>query len=216
MEGKSKAQRQGILRYLEEMYHPHTIILYGSWCDGTNGPGSDFDALLIADGIEESHDASEVEGVVLDVFCYPTGALEQKNPGELLQLYHGTAVRDERGIAAGLIDRVQAYMEEQRIHAPEEKRFQRDWCRKMLNRSRRGDPEGLYRRHWLLTESLELYCVLRDIFYFGSKKTLLMLERDDPEGYELVCAALRECSQAAMEQWMNYVTEEQEPDYDKT
>lgn len=201
-----ETSKAAILRYLEETYHPHTIITYGSYRDGTNGQDSDFDALLIADGIAKGHDAATVAGVTLDVFCYPTGALEEcQDVGEFVQLFDGALERDERGIGAELLRRVNGSIEENRVRSAEEKQFGRDWCSKMLRRSARGDTEGLYRRHWLLCDSLSIYCELRDRYYFGPKKTLRYLERQDPAGYALLQAALTECSQRNVEQWVSHV-----------
>ena len=36
--------------------------------------------------------------------------------------------------------------------------FQREGCKKMLLRTLRSDAEGLYRWHWVLIDSLEIFC----------------------------------------------------------
>lgn len=36
-----------VLKYIREKYNPLSIILYGSYADGTNNLNSDFDALVI-------------------------------------------------------------------------------------------------------------------------------------------------------------------------
>lgn len=119
--------KETILRYLEETYHPHTIITYGSYRDGTNGQDSDFDALLIADGIARGHDAATAAGVTLDVFCYPTGGLEERrDAGEIVQIFDGALEQDERGTGAKLLRRVNGYVEENRVRSAEEKQFSRD------------------------------------------------------------------------------------------
>lgn len=40
----------------------------------------------------------------------------------------------------------------------------------MLERAARGDAEGLYRAPWLLTDSLEIYCVMRDPGIISGRK----------------------------------------------
>ena len=63
--------QDAIIQYLKDTYHPEGIIAYGSFADGSAGEHSDFDALLIADGVKK-HDSSVIGGTVLDVFVYPT------------------------------------------------------------------------------------------------------------------------------------------------
>ena len=65
-----------ILRYIQETYNPLSIILYGSYVDGTNGLNSDFDALVITADHERFHDTSFVNGIPLDVFVYPARYFE--------------------------------------------------------------------------------------------------------------------------------------------
>mgnify|MGYP002508212092 CR=1 FL=1 len=44
-------------------YSPLSIILYGSYANGTNNLNSDFDALVISHHHEEFHDTSFVNGI---------------------------------------------------------------------------------------------------------------------------------------------------------
>ena len=61
-----------------------------------------FDALIIA-GEEKTHDSSIVDGVVLDVFVYPTERFSADyDPEEFVQVWDGKIVLDEHGIAGQL------------------------------------------------------------------------------------------------------------------
>ena len=60
-----------IITYLQEKYMPLSIIVYGSYANGTNDLNSDFDALVIYDDSNQIHDTSFVNGIQLDVFVYP-------------------------------------------------------------------------------------------------------------------------------------------------
>ena len=61
-----------------------------------------FDALIIA-GKEKAHDSSIVDGVVLDVFVYPTETFSADyDPEEVVQVWDGKTVLDEHGIAGQL------------------------------------------------------------------------------------------------------------------
>ena len=88
--------------------------------------------------------------------------------------------------------------------SPDEKAELRSWCDKMLCRAKRRDPEGMYRSHWLLTDSLEIYCDMRDRFYFGPKKTIRLLKKEDYRGFTLFCNAMEDHN--CMDSWINYVT----------
>jgi hypothetical protein len=59
------------------------------------------------------------------------------------------------------------------------------WLEKMLTRAVKGDAEGDYRRHWLLKDILEIYFVLRGTWYFGPKKSLAMLQDQNPEHFDV-------------------------------
>ena len=65
-----------LLKYIQETYNPLSIILYGSYANGTNNLNSDFDALVITADHERFHDTSFVDGIPLDVFVYPAKYFE--------------------------------------------------------------------------------------------------------------------------------------------
>lgn len=75
---------EGILKYIQEKYDPLSIILYGSYADGTNNLNSDFDALVITSGQEQLHDTSLVGGIPLDVFVYPSNFLMENMRARIL------------------------------------------------------------------------------------------------------------------------------------
>ena len=99
-----------ILDYLVETYHPDALLVYGSFADGSANAGSDFDALVIADR-PKAHDASVVDGTVLDVFVYPLEAFRgDYDPEEYLQVFDGEILLDRSGLAAQLQERVRDYL----------------------------------------------------------------------------------------------------------
>ena len=207
MDGKERwelpAVPPGVLNYLTETYSPLAILAYGSYADGTWGPDSDFDALLLTDGGRADHDVSFVEGVQLDVFLYPAGHFDGPfDPGQFPQLADAVLLLDRDGRGRALADRVREWQAEQRPPAREELRTQVAWCRKMLRRTERGDAEGLFRWHWLLTDSLEICCSLLNAPYRGPKKSLLWLRETWPEGYALYTDALARLDAAALERWV--------------
>ncbi len=194
-----------VVRYLMDTYRPDAIIIYGSFADGSAGANSDFDALVIA-GDAVKHDASVVGGVVLDVFVYPAETFRgDYDPQEFVQVFDGKILLDKSGLAKRLQHRVLEYIERAPAKSDDEICQALDWCGKMLARAARGDAEGYYRWHWLLTDSLGIYFDARRLRYFGPKKALRELERRDAEGYALYSRALRDFSPGALARWIAHL-----------
>lgn len=193
---------ESVLNYLYGTYAPRTLILYGSWADGTNGEGSDFDALILADHAPH-HDVSFVEGVQLDVWVYPVDYFAADDVlDEIVQITDGIVIHDPEGLGAALQKRVKIYAAKQPIKSADENAESLAWCRKMLTRAVRGDTEGLYRWHWLLTDSLEIACDLLHQRYRGPKKSLRWLETERPDVYAAYTRALAEFTQEALRAWL--------------
>lgn len=101
-----------IIRYLQNKYAPLSIILYGSYADGTNNLNSDFDALVIAPDHEPFHDTSVVDGIPLDVFVYPPAYFAGDYDCEdFIQIHDGRILKDSGGIGKSLQAKVQAYLQ---------------------------------------------------------------------------------------------------------
>ena len=95
-----------ILTYIQKTYQPEAVVVYGSFADGSAGAGSDFDALVIA-GSRACHDASEIDGVTLDVFVYPAATFcADYDPEDFVQIFDGKILLDRCGTAAQLQKRV--------------------------------------------------------------------------------------------------------------
>lgn len=201
--GRENNNMESILNYLYGTYAPEALILYGSWADGTNNAGSDFDALIIAERAAY-HDVSVVNGVQLDVWVYPPehfaadDALE-----EIVQIVDGVVLHDPQAIGAALKARVQQYVDSIPVRSAEDNAQSVAWCRKMLSRTARGDAEGLYRWHWLLTDTLEIACDLLYHPYRGPKKSLRWLEAAHPAVYAAYARALSDFSQEALSAWID-------------
>ena len=145
-----------ILDYLTNTYHPLAMIGYGSYANGTQNAQSDFDVLLMCRSCPCRHDGSVIDGIRLDaVLRTPQEVLDENAPQDLITVHDGVILlENENHIAQGLIDRVRVYAAAHAVRDADEKRHLRQWSLKMLERAARGDAEGLYRAHWLLTDSL--------------------------------------------------------------
>lgn len=198
--------RNKIIEYLINKYEPHTIILYGSYADGTNNDYSDFDALIITDKNGVLHDGNEVEGVKLDIFIYNTSDIVKDiNYEKYVQLYDGEIIIDKYGIGNNLKVKVIEHLRNTYIKSNEEKEHHIQWCEKMLLRTKRDDIEGYYRWHWLLVDSLEIYFILCDEYYFGPKKSLLKLKKKNLEAFNYYNNALTKFDLESLRQWITYL-----------
>ena len=194
-----------IISYLKETYQPDAIITYGSFADGSENENSDFDALVVADH-EKMHDSSVINGVMLDVFIYPAELFRSEySSEEFVQIRDGIIVSDKNGIADSLQKRVRSYIESAPKKTIDEIREEIRWCEKMVLRTMRNDAEGYYRWHWVLIDSLELYCDIRRTYYFGPKKTLRLMEQTDEEAFRKYSKALKIFEREYLSDWISYL-----------
>ena len=178
-----------ILEYLKNTYSPISILVYGSFADGTNDETSDFDCMLIVPEKEREHDDAVINGIQLDCFIFTEAELQSEEIDAFLTAYNSHIVLDN-GIGAELKRRVHAYVEGNSRTPQEEKDFLKSWIRKTVRRIAKNDDEGNMRAVSFLAESLTDYCMLRDMFYLGSKKAISYLREADAEGYSLFHAAV--------------------------
>ncbi len=195
-----------IIRYLRETYHPLSVIVYGSYADGSQNQSSDFDALVITQAGKQFHDVSFVGDVQLDVFVYPASDVtEAPDFDAFVQIFDGKVVLDSDGIGQGLQDRVLEHLSRMPGKTDAEIREELEWCLKMYARAGRGDAEGYFRWHWLLVDSLEIACDILHRPYYGPKKSLRWLQKHHPRLFEAYSRALAGMDSQALEDWMNYL-----------
>ncbi len=191
------------LAYLQEKYAPVGLLVYGSWAEGTNGPSSDLDVLVLTENGVAGHDESVVDGVTLDAFIYPASELAGGvAPEDFCQVEGGRILLDKTGLLAELKAAVEAWAAAFTPEPLSARRSALAWCRKMQARALRGDPEGLYRWHWLLTESLQIYFETVGQRWRGPKKALRLLRETDRDAAEAYERALSGLDGAALDAWL--------------
>lgn len=208
-EAMDPTELRALVEGLRQTHGAHTALLYGSLADGSAGPESDIDLALFAPIAQVRRDARWHQGRALDVFVHPETVLAEPSAEQLY--LRGAQVLAQRGDEA---TRFLAQLEA--LHAkgpqplaPDEAQALRVWVAKMLQRLRRGDAEGDYRRHWLLMMALEDYFALRTLWYPGPKKALAWMAREAPDHHVLCAAALRPgASDEAIAAWMATVIED--------
>jgi hypothetical protein len=179
-----------LIEDLRRHHRLHTLILYGSHARGDATAESDIDFAGFADVPVTVRDARLWKGAFLDGFVYPT-ALALAPDADMLKLCGGRVLLDERGLASALLRRLDELdAQGPPILPATEQQMRRLWARKMLARLKRGDVEGNYRRHWLLSQLLEDYFALRGQWYRGPKRALAWLEGREPSSFALFERAL--------------------------
>ena len=192
-----------ITEYLINTYHPRALLVYGSFVRGDRDEYSDFDCMVIVDSKEKDHDDSVIGGVQLDCFIFTAEEAAAEDVDPFLTAFDSKILLDD-GTGAALKERVRKYVAEHTVTEESEKEFIRSWIRKILRRMEKGDDEGSYRGILFLSESLEDYCALRNLFYFGSKKTIAYLKANDPQGYALFHDAVTGRTNESIRAWAEY------------
>lgn len=195
-----------IIDYIKQRYNPLSIILYGSYANGTNNLNSDFDALVISDDHEQFHDTSFVDGIQLDLFVYPASYFEgDYDCNDFIQIFDGKIIVDRGGQGKALQAKVQSYLQNRPQISNAEIDASVDWCVKMLARVKRCDAEGMFRWHWVLIDSLEIFCDVMRQPYWGPKKSLKWMEENHPTAFACYQTALTDLSMESLENWILYI-----------
>lgn len=195
-----------ILKYIKKKYNPISIILYGSYADGTNNQNSDFDALVISADYEQYHDTSFVNDIQLDVFVYPVARFnEPYDCNDFVQLFDGKIVLDSKNVGKTLKENVLSYLQTRPQKTEADIKADIDWCVKMLERTKRNDTEGTFRWHWLLVDSLEIFCNIRKAPYYGPKKALKWMKENHPNAFLAYQRALTEFTFESLANWISYI-----------
>lgn len=193
-----------ILDYLLQTYNPSSIIIYGSYADGTNNLNSDFDALVISHDQGIQHDMSFVDDVQLDVFVYPESHFDTRyNCEDFIQIMDGKIILDENNRGKLLKENILAYINSLPKKSKEEIFDNISWCEKMLLRTQRLDVEGMFRWHWVLVDSLEIFCNAVSYFYRGPKKALLWMENNHPNEFCIYKKALSQMDYNSLKNWID-------------
>lgn len=195
-----------ILNYIQQKYSPVSVIIYGSYANGTNDSSSDFDALVISCDHEQCHDTSFVGSIQLDIFVYPATFFDGDfDCQDFIQIFDGKIIVDCNGIGKSLQTHVLTYLRNRPRKTHAENQANIDWCVKMLERAKRCDAEGVFRWHWVLIDSLEIFCDLVQQPYLGPKKSLQWMEENHPAAFSCYKKALSEFSMESLTNWISYL-----------
>lgn len=196
-----------IIEYIKSAYDPSVIIVYGSYADGSNNLNSDFDALVLSPTHEKFHDTSTVNSVTMDIFVYPEKHFEgDLSCEDFPQLADGIIVLDTEDKGLNLKNKIIAYLENKPHKTKAEIKDNISWCVKMLQRANRQDAEGYFRWHWVLIDSLEMFCDAVEHNYKGPKKALSWMEKEFPQAFSLYNKALTSLDYDHLTNWIDYLS----------
>jgi predicted nucleotidyltransferase len=179
-----------LVEYLTDKYSCHSIILYGSYKNGSFTRESDVDLICFSDSKGSYNDTEMFQNKKMDVWIYNSKML--KKPKNFLHLNDSTLLIDTKGLGKDFLLKInQIYKKGPKVLPDNEVKFLKSWLMKMYQRVKKGDIEGNYRYHWLLFDSLEIYFKFRNLWYLGPKKSLEWLSLNDKVTYILFDSALK-------------------------
>lgn len=182
-----------IKNYLIDKYNCHTIILYGSYANGNYTDESDIDIICFSDNQSNYNDTSIYNGKQLDVWIY--NSQELNKPEKFLHILTNKVLLDTRNLSSTFLNKInEIYLKGPEKLDENKRKFLKDWLKKMLIRTQKGDIEGNYRHYWMITDSLELYFELKGLWFLGPKKSLRWLSNNDIYAYNLFNEALNSTS----------------------
>jgi predicted nucleotidyltransferase len=167
------------------------MILYGSRARGEATVTSDYDIIAIRENGSFERDCRFFNNFYLDIFVYSDDNIK-KPDASLIRMKDGIVLYQKDNIGEDLIKKVKEIFKAGPPVTPLwEKHEINTWVIKMLERAKRDDIEGNFRRHWLLHDLLECYFKLRDSWYLGPKESFRWLKINDSVTYSLFDAALK-------------------------
>ena len=174
---------------LVQRFAVRVVLLYGSCARGTSTPESDVDVVCFVADERRFPTTYCWQGCVIDAWLHPLA--DARDERAFLKLHDGRLLLDEAGVGASLLARVQAQLAQppSRLCDEEAERL-RVWLWRMLRRAQRNDVSGHYRRHWLLYELLDVWCVLQGVRNLGPDLALRELAQRAPQTHAALCGAL--------------------------
>ncbi len=192
-----------IVAYLKEKYRLSSMIVSGDYAEGNIRPDSIFEAIAMGATSPYAHESGVVEGVKLDVLIYPREIFYGEIALDEFEAAHeGLVVLDEDGMASWLKRMIAQQIASIPLKPTEALEEALHWCRSMCLRSAQPDAEGLFCRHWLLTDSVEVYSDVCGEPFLSPKKTMSKMAKHDPEAAEIHLRAMGSMNHADLAAWV--------------
>ena len=192
-----------IIEFLKEKYRLSSIVVSGDYAEGNISPLSSFEAVGLGPTSPYAHETAELDGVKLDVLIYPREIFYGEIAlDEFEQLHEGLVALDEDGMGSWLKRMIANQIASIPMKSDEAVEDSLHWCRAMAERAATHDAEGCFCRHWLLTDSVEIYCDVCALPFLSPKKTMSKMAKKDPEAAAIHLAALSDMSDESLTAWV--------------
>lgn len=196
--------KEKLVEYITKKYQCHTIILYGSFANGTFDEESDIDVVGFTDNDMEHQDKSLFDGRALDLWIYNDKKL--KHPEEFLHIRTGQSLLDSNHQSDEFLTQINALFNKGPEQLTQEAKDNHIlWLEKMLKRTLKNDIEGQYRFHWALTDILPIYFEITNQWYLGSKESFIWLEKNNLEAFILFKKLYSESSVGVLKETIDYM-----------
>lgn len=192
-----------IIAYLKEKYRLSSMIVSGDYAEGSIKADSVFEAIAMGATSPYAHETAAVDGVKLDVLIYPREIFYGEIAlDEFESAHEGLVVLDEDGMGSWLKRMVAQQIASIPLKPREAVADSLHWCRSMAARAAETDAEGLFCRHWLLTDSVEVYSDVCGQPFLSPKKTMSKMAKSDPEAAEIHLRAMGSMDHASLMAWV--------------
>ncbi len=197
-----------IIGFLKEKYRLTSLVLSGDYAEGDLRPGSTFEGVGLGPTSPYAHETGTVEGVKLDVLVYPRDIFY----GEIAlddfeQLHEGLVVLDEDGMGSWLKRMIGNQIASIPLKPDEAVEDALHWCETMAESAAAHDAEGYFCRHWLLTDSVEVYSDVCGLPFLSPRKTMSKMAKNDPEAAAIHLAALSGMDDESLAAWVKLLRE---------
>lgn len=181
-----------IVRHIQETYGAHTVILYGSRAQGTATPKSDYDIILLREAGTLREDMRDLfKGAYLDLHFFSDEAVIATDLTGCLSIAEGAAVLSQKdNLGERLIQNVKKIYEGGFFTSDQIKQDVIDEIKMNLSKID-STTVGYYYQNLVLSDLLEHYFTLRNIFYIGSRESFEWLKKNDLTTYNLFEKAVK-------------------------
>ncbi len=194
---------ENIAAYLKEKYRLTSLVVSGDYAEGAVNPASVFEAVGLGPTSPYAHEESTVDGVKLDVLIYPRDIFYGEIAlDEFEQLHEGLVLLNEDGMGQWLKNMIGKQIESIPMKPDEAVADSLHWCDAMAEQAAKRDAEGYFCRHWLLTDSVEVYCDVCGLPFLSPRKTMSKMAKNDPEAAKIHLAALSGMDDESLKAWV--------------
>lgn len=199
---------ENIVAYLKEKYRLSSLVVSGDYAGEDVRPGSIFEAVGLGPTCSYAHETETVDGVRLDVLIYPRDVFYGEIAlDEFEQLHEGLVALDDDGMGSWLKRMIANQIASIPLKPDEAVEDALHWCESMAERAATRDAEGYFCRHWLLTDSVEVYCDAIGAPFLSPPKTMSKMAKNDPEAAKIHMSALSGTDDESLAAWVKLLRE---------